>query len=165
MYHLYHLPTTYMASRYNFQDILDRFNATQSPGFKELSDSIARRVLELLGGSAPVDPPAAPQNLTATDNLELRIDLDWDPVLGSTGYNIYRSPSGTNSFSERGVSTTSDYADVGPAGRHQLRILRHRPQLSGRGSVLPARRGHSGLRCSPSAPRCPRQLHHLGLDR
>ena len=155
MYHLNHLPTTYMASRYNFQDILDRFNATQAPGFKELSDSIARRVLELLGGSAPAEPPAAPQNLEATDDLELRIDLDWDPVLGATGYNIYRSPSGTNSFSERGVSTTSDYADVGLEGDTDYEYYVTARNTAGEGPPSAVAQGTSLSGAAPPLPDVP----------
>jgi len=144
-----------MASRYNFQDILDRFNATQAPGFKELSDSIARRVLELLGGSAPAEPPTAPQNLEATDDLELRIDLDWDPVLGATGYNIYRSPSGTNSFSERGVSTTSDYADVGLEGDTDYEYYVTARNTAGEGPPSAVAQGTSLSGAAPPLPDVP----------
>ena len=103
-----------MTSRYDFQDILDRFSASQSISFRELSDAIARRIIALLGGgSEPVEPPATPTGLTATDNLEFRIDLNWSPVADVLGYNVYRAPVGTTTFTQIATSALSEYSDVG----------------------------------------------------
>ena len=103
-----------MTRRYDFQDVLDRFASSQSQRFRELSDAIARRVLELLGGgTVPNDPPGAPSGLTASTDQEFRVVLDWSPVAGATGYNVYRAPIGGTSFAQIGVASTSDYIDVG----------------------------------------------------
>ena len=103
-----------MTRRYDFQDVLDRFASSQSQRFRELSDAIARRVLELLGGgTVPNDPPGAPSGLTASTDQEFRVVLDWSPVAGATGYNVYRAPLGGTSFAQIGVASTSDYIDVG----------------------------------------------------
>lgn len=103
-----------MNRRYDFQDILDRFSSTQSQRFRELSDAIARRILELLGGtSVPQDPPGAPSGLTASTDQEFRINLDWDPVAGAVGYNVYRADIGSPDFTQIGSAATSDYVDTG----------------------------------------------------
>ena len=103
-----------MTRRYDFQDVLDRFASSQSQRFRELSDAIARRVLELLGGgTVPNDPPGAPSGLTASTDQEFRVVLDWSPVAGATGYNVYRAPIGDTNFAQIGVASTSDYIDVG----------------------------------------------------
>ena len=110
VYYLYS-PTQYllMTRRYDFQDVLDRFASSQSQRFRELSDAIARRVLELLGGgTVPNDPPGAPSNLSASTDQEFRVVLDWDPVAGATGYNVYRAPVGSGTFAQIGIRGSQD---------------------------------------------------------
>jgi len=103
-----------MSRRYDFQDILDRFASTQNQRFRELSDAIARRILELLGGgTVPNDPPGAPSNFTASTDQEFRVVLDWDAVAGATGYNVYRAPIGSTAFTLLSQASTSDYVDSG----------------------------------------------------
>ena len=103
-----------MSRRYDFQDILRRFQQTQDQRFRELSDAVARRILELLGGTTvPEDPPDAPSGLTATDDQEFQITLDWNPVATATGYNVYRSPVTENNFALIGSTPVSDYVDTG----------------------------------------------------
>ena len=103
-----------MSRRYDFQDILDRFASTQNQRFRELSDAIARRILELLGGgTVPNDPPGAPSNFTASTDQEFRVVLDWDPVAGISGYNVYRAPLGSTAFTLLSQASTSDYVDSG----------------------------------------------------
>lgn len=113
-YYLYKPTNLTMSRRYDFQDILDRFASTQNQRFRELSDAIARRIMELLGGgTVPNDPPGAPSNLTASTDQEFRVALDWDPVSGATGYNVYRAPLGSSQFTLLSVASTSDYVDSG----------------------------------------------------
>ena len=103
-----------MSRRYDFQDILRRFQQTQDQRFRELSDAVARRILELLGGTTvPDDPPDPPSGLTATDDQEFQITLDWNPVATATGYNVYRSPVTENNFALIGSTPVSDYVDTG----------------------------------------------------
>lgn len=113
-FYLYKPTNLTMSRRYDFQDILDRFAATQNQRFRELSDAIARRILELLGGgTVPNDPPGAPSNLTASTDQEFRVVLDWDSVTGATGYNVYRAPLGSSQFSLLSQASQSDYTDSG----------------------------------------------------
>lgn len=113
-FYLYEPTNLTMSRRYDFQDILDRFASTQNQRFRELSDAIARRILELLGGgTVPNDPPGAPSNLTASTDQEFRVVLDWDAVAGSTGYNVYRAPIGSTAFTLLSQASTSDYVDSG----------------------------------------------------
>ena len=46
----------------------------------------------LVTGAVDLDPPAVPENLTVTNESSGEVSLEWDPVAGAAGYDVYRSP-------------------------------------------------------------------------
>jgi serine protease AprX len=61
-------------------------------------------------------PPTAPQNLTATAPADNQIDLDWDPVGGITGYEVYRSLTMGGPYQWLASSATDSYTDTTVSG-------------------------------------------------
>ncbi|HET7091837.1 MAG TPA: hypothetical protein VFI22_00115, partial [Thermomicrobiales bacterium] len=49
-----------------------------------------------ISAAAPIQPPAAPANLSATSISGTEIDLSWGDVAGESGFKIERSTDGTN---------------------------------------------------------------------
>lgn len=100
--------------RYNFQDILSRFEASSNPRFRALSDAVARRVLELLDAAgAPIDPPEPPAGLTASTDEVGRVSLNWAAVLGASSYNVYRAPGSGGAFAILTTTIASEHIDAG----------------------------------------------------
>ena len=100
--------------RYNFQDILSRFEASSNPRFRALSDAVARRVLELLDAAgAPIDPPEPPTGLTASTDEVGRVSLNWAAVLGASSYNVYRAPGSGGAFTILTTTIASEHIDAG----------------------------------------------------
>ncbi|HEX9634063.1 MAG TPA: alpha-amylase family glycosyl hydrolase, partial [Candidatus Limnocylindria bacterium] len=59
----------------------------------ELSVSLpAMSGLVLASGEADLQPPAAPTDLSVTDEAANQVSLAWDPVSGAAGYDVYYSP-------------------------------------------------------------------------
>ena len=70
------------------------------------------------GQSSPVSAttvPGVPRNVTAEALAAMTIRVSWDLVSGATGYRIYRSTGGSNtySFSLVGSSISSSFTDYG----------------------------------------------------
>ena len=67
-------------------------------------------------GNAPVVPPDAPGNPSATANSQTQITVDWDNVANETGFRVERSPDGTGSWADVSGNLAADtvtYANTG----------------------------------------------------
>ena len=54
---------------------------------------------------------AAPTGVTATATTANNVNVAWNPVASATGYQIFRSASGSNGFAQIGTSVTNSYPD------------------------------------------------------
>ena len=69
----------------------------------------------LLSGSVDLNPTAAPTNLQVTAEGNAQVSLAWDAVLGSAGYNLYRSYLSGGGWAKVNASplTGTTYTDTG----------------------------------------------------
>ncbi|HTW19116.1 MAG TPA: LamG-like jellyroll fold domain-containing protein [Mycobacteriales bacterium] len=57
--------------------------------------------------------PAQPGTLTASTNGTSEIDLSWGAATGATSYDVWRSPSGANTFTDQATVNGTTYSDTG----------------------------------------------------
>ena len=67
----------------------------------------AMSAIILLSGKADLTPTAAPTNLHVTGEGNKTVDLAWNSVSGSAGYNVYRSPVSGGGWVKANSSTVS----------------------------------------------------------
>ncbi len=67
---------------------------------------------------------AAPTGVTATATSPTGVTVAWNPVASATGYQVFRSSSGTNNFVQIGTSATNSYPDTVPANTAHLYRVR-----------------------------------------
>ncbi|HEX8524410.1 MAG TPA: NPCBM/NEW2 domain-containing protein [Tepidisphaeraceae bacterium] len=71
-----------------------------------------------VASASPLQPPAAPTNLTATPFSATQINLSWTDVTGETGYKVMRSSDNVN-FSQVGATLAANataYSDTSVSG-------------------------------------------------
>jgi hypothetical protein len=91
----------------------------------EISTSVGpMSAVILLSGTIDLLPKAAPANLHITNEGSDSVSLEWDPVPGSAGYTLYRSPVsgggwvslasglGGTSYTDNGLTTGKNYYSV-----------------------------------------------------
>src|SRR5690606_343254 len=77
------------------------------------------------GGPPPVDPPAAPTGLTATDVTANSVSLSWNPSSGATQYQVQRAVGASGgSFTQIGTTGTTSFTDnnVSPDTTYRYRV-------------------------------------------
>ena len=103
MYPAFDDPTVQQGSTYCYQVSAVSYNDVEGP----LSIEFCATAPD------PSTPPPAPANTTITDVQNTEITIGWDPVVGVSGYYIYRSDQPGGTFSS--VGWVSNYAPVNSA--------------------------------------------------
>ena len=78
------------------------------------------------GGPGPVDPPAAPTGLTATNVTSNSVSLAWNASSGATQYQVQRALGASGgSFTQIGTTATTSFTDnnVSPDTTYRYRVV------------------------------------------
>ena len=146
---------------YRFTDAVARFadlNASNSARYREMTDTIARRIMALIDGDTVVLPPEAPIDLIASDNLDFSVSLSWTAPGNATGYDVQRRTADEPAWVTVASTPTVAFMDTGLVGDASYLYRVHATNSAGSSAPSNVAEGFSVDGSAPAAPDVPTGL-------